>query len=127
MSDGSVKVRFAWNKNKLASLDMNTQQGLVMMAYDVANQAKKNAPYDSGALRNSIRTEQVPEGGVDIIAGGKFNVPGTSKKKKGSVPYAKRREYENKKNPGTKFYMKRALNTVLQSNWQQKYFGRITK
>ena len=119
MSNGSVKVRFAWNKNKLTSLDMNTQQGLVMMGYDVANQAKRNAPYETGNLRNSIRAVRVPTGGVDIIAGGNFGGK--------SVPYAKRREYENKKNPQTKFYMKRALNTVLQSNWQQKYFGGITK
>lgn len=114
----SISTRFKWNNAKLSSLKRNTQQGLVMMAYDVANQAKQNAPYDTGALRNSIRVKPVNDG-VDVIAGGSSGGK--------SVPYAKMREYENRKNPHTKFYMKRALNTVLQSNWKQKYFGGITK
>lgn len=126
----SVKTSLKWNQAKLNGLNKRTQQGLVMMANAVANQAKQNAPHDTGALRNSIRIKQV-EGGVEVIAGG--NMGGKSvpyaKRRKGdkSVPYAKRREYENKKNPHTKFYMERALNTVLQSNWKQKYFGGITK
>lgn len=114
----SVGTYFKWNNAKISTLSRKTQQGLVMMAYEVANQAKQNAPYDEGTLRNSIRV--VPNtNGVEVIAGGSYG----GKK----IAYAKRREYENNKNPHTKFYMKNALETVLESNWKENFFGGITK
>lgn len=116
----SVSTRFKWNNAKLSSLKRNTQQGLVMMANDMSNRAKANAPYDSGNLSRSIRIRRTGMADeIEVVAGGSFAGK--------EIKYAARREYENNLHPSTRHYMKRALNTILQSNWKQKYFGGITK
>lgn len=116
----SISTRFKWNNAKLSSLERNTKQGLRMVAEEMSNKAKENAPYDTGNLSRSIRVREtgVP-GEIEVVAGGSF--AGVE------IKYAVRREYENNLHPGTKHYMRRAMNSVLQSNWKQKYFGGITK
>lgn len=114
----SIRSRLKWNNARISSLNRNTQQGLVIMAYDIANKAKGNAPYLSGALVNSIRV-QPKQNSVDVVAGGTFGGK--------RIKYAKKREYVNNLHPSTRFYMKRALNSAMQGDWQQRYFGRVTK
>lgn len=117
MAINSVKME--WNKPRIERLKNFTEQGLWIMAGDMANRAKENAPYDSGALSNSIRRRRINASEVEVVAGGKF--------RRKDIKYALIREFENKKNPHTKYYMKRARDTVMSGNWQQKYFGGITK
>lgn len=70
--------------------------GLAAMSRDILNMAKRNAPVQTGALRNSGHTETNGDTQVVIKFGG------------GKVRYALRREYENRLHPGTRFYLKRA-------------------
>ena len=63
----------------------------------VRGEAIKNAPVLTGTLRRSITTKVMRESAI----------VGTN------VRYARKREYSNRKNPHTKFYMKRALNDSL--------------
>lgn len=72
-----------------------------VMAGVILNRATMLAPKDTGALRDSGRVERKASGGVSIIFGG------------GKVPYARRRHYENKKNPQTLGYLKKAGDSVI--------------
>jgi len=61
----------------------------------IQNAAKKKAPYDTGTLRRSITSS--------------FETLSSLRTKIGSpVPYARRRHFENKKNPRIKFYLTNA-------------------
>ena len=112
-------VSFKWHKPRVERLEKFTKQGLWMMAGDMANKAKHNAPYLNGHLSNSIRRRLVNASEVEVVAGGKFGGR--------DIRYAVRREFENKKNPQTKHYMKRAMESTMSGDWKQKYFGGITR
>ena len=113
----SSQVRLTWNNAKIASVNRQVMRGMARMSADIASQARRNAPYLTGALRNSIRWTDRGNGEFYVIAGG--SVGGKR------IDYAILREYHNKKNPQTTHYMKRAFNTITSGNWQQKYFGGI--
>lgn len=66
------------------------------MATDIHRVASMNAPVLSGALVKSGRIKKNGQANYSVIYGG------------GSIPYAKRRHYENKKHPGTLKYLERA-------------------
>ena len=112
-------VSFKWHRPRVERLEKFTKQGLWMMAGDMANKAKHNAPYLNGHLSNSIRRRWVNASEVEVVAGGKFADK--------DIRYAVRREFENKKHPQTKHYMKRAMESTLSGDWKQKYFGGITR
>lgn len=93
-------MQIKWDLDKIKSLDKNVsaavQYILIRVGQNVLiNNAKINAPYLSGDLRDSIgwKFEMVQQG--YIIVGS-------------DMPYARRREYENNKNPQTKYYLWRA-------------------
>lgn len=110
----SREYKLTWDNGKLTDIQRKTNAGLLQMGFDIASRARYNAPVLTGALRNSIRA--TTEGEVVYVLAGSSR-----------VPYAKRREYENRKHPNTTHYMGRAFNEVLNSNWEDKYFGGITK
>lgn len=64
----------------------------------IAKQARENAPIDTGTLKKSIGVEpgNITRSTTETRVGPR------------RVVYAIRREFENKRNPGKKFYMKRA-------------------
>lgn len=113
----SATSEFKWNEAKLAQIQKDITTGLVKLGHDTAYQAQKGAPVDTGALVNSIRTTDIKDNTVYVLAGGTAGGY--------NVPYARRREYENPKHPNTRFYMKNAL------KWAQdnlnSYFKDITK
>ena len=87
------------------------------MGFDIAAQARRNAPYLTGALRNTIRVNEANDGTIEVIAGGTF---GGRK-----VDYAWIREQGPNRNPLTEHYMENAKNTIMTGDYMQKYFGDI--
>lgn len=81
-----------WSNQKAKSLD----GAMFDLATTIHRDAGNLAPVESRALVNSGRIKRNSEGNYSIIFGG------------GPVPYAKRRHYENKKNPQTLKYLERA-------------------
>lgn len=115
MSSVSVRINHA----KIAGFNQKAIKNLMRLGYDIAAQARQNAPYETGALRNSIRVEETNPKTVEVIAGGSFGGK--------SVPYALKREYENNLHPDRKHYMENAQKLIMSGNYLQKYFGDITK
>lgn len=76
----------------------------------IAKQARENAPYVTGTLKKSIGVEG--DGGYteNITNVTPYISKNCTQARVGSrkVVYAIRREFENRKNPDRKFYMKRA-------------------
>jgi len=102
----SIKTNFNLNK-----FDMNNlvEIGLHNSTRRVQSQARENAPYDTGKLKQSIAIEK---------SAYKARV-GPRK-----LVYAVRREFENNKNPHRKFYMKRAYQDtpkIVQEEFQKAY------
>ena len=115
----TVKVDLTWDNIALSSINQKTVQGLFRLGFDIAATARENAPYQTGALRNTIRVSEVDANNLEVIAGGSFG----GKK----VPYAWRREWENNLHPDRKHYMQKAQDFVMTGNYMEKYFGDITK
>lgn len=80
------------------------KQAEIAMAGVINSRATMLAPKASGALKDNGRVEKNPEGGQSVIFGD------------ASVPYARRRHFENKKNPQTLHYLKRAGDSVAKEN-----------
>lgn len=113
----TVKVDLTWNDAALSLVNKKAVFGLFKMGFDIAAQARRNAPYLTGALRNTIRVIETNENTVEVIAGGTF---GGRK-----VDYAWIREQGPNKNPATEHYMEKAKDTIMTGNYMQKYFGGI--
>lgn len=111
------KYKFSWNQSKLSKLRGNIKQAMIAAGFATANKAAENAPVDTGALSNSLRVTTSEKDAVYVLAGGKSGGK--------SIAYARRREYENRKNPQTKRYMGRAFDD-LKTNYA-KYFKGVTK
>jgi hypothetical protein len=75
-----------------------------IMAGVILVRAQLLAPKESGELRGNGRVERNQNGGRSIVFGDS------------SVPYARRRHFENKKNPQTLQYLKRAGESVAKEN-----------
>lgn len=121
MSDVSVKIQ--WDKSAIQSIENKAIKGLVRMGYDIANLARFNAPYLTGALANSIRVEE-DAGEVLVVAGGKMGGK--------NIPYAAIQEFggyagrNHSVRIAGKHYMERAKNHIMAGDYLSKYFGGIT-
>lgn len=115
----NVSVKLTWDNKAIGTIENRTIRGLFGLGFDIAAQARRNAPYISGALRNSIRTQEVNQNTVEVIAGGSFGGR--------SVPYAWIREQGPNRNPATEHYMENAQKAIMSGNYLQKYFGDITR
>lgn len=103
----SSKLSTTWREKKEKNYDLIALQ----MATDVDRTAKVLAPKESGNLVNSGRIEKKAVGEYEVAFGGKSGGA--------SVPYAKRRHFENKKNPQTLEYLERAGDGVAKQ--KKKY------
>jgi hypothetical protein len=103
----------------LNSVNRKTVQGLFRLGFDIAAQARRNAPYVTGALRATIRVQETSSNSLDVIAGGQFG----SRK----VPYAWIREQGPNRNKATEHYMENAQRAIMTGNYMKEYFGDITK
>jgi len=94
-----INFDIKWDIKKVAKLEVNLNNAIELALLEiwlkVQNQAKINAPFDRGTLRRSISTDfsRIKQWMVVVWS---------------PVAYARRREFENRKNPQTKFYLKRA-------------------
>lgn len=117
-----VTVSMKWDKAKIKSYDDKAKKGLIRMGFDIANQARRNAPYLTGALSNSIRVEENADL-VEVIAGGK-----TGGK---DIRYAAIQEFGGKAGRKKsvsirgKHYMKRAMDSIMTGDYLKKYLGDI--
>lgn len=110
---------FTWNTTKLARVRKQFQKGVLKLGAAVAAQARSNAPVLTGNLVRSIRIDSSKQGVVFVAAGGNAGSY--------SVPYAKRREYENNLHPNTKMYMHRAFDKKVKQEDISQYFKEVTK
>jgi phage gpG-like protein len=118
----SVSVNIKWDNTKIASIEYQAKRGLVRMGYDIANQARRNAPYKTGALSNSIRVEENGDE-IEVLAGGNYGGK--------SIKYAAIQEFggyagrNHSAHIVGKHYMERAKDYIMTGNYLQKYFGDI--
>lgn len=103
---GSVKLTV--KKNWASDITRGLQVGLLELATDVQRRAVILAPVDTGALANSGNVEPVIDG---------YKIQFGSAR----VPYARKRHFENKKNPQTIGYLAKAGESVVRGN-TSKYF-----
>lgn len=99
---GNVRVTSnikAWTANTAKKLDI----AVLEMATDIHRTSAMLAPKDTRNLVNSGRIKRVKQGNYQVSYGG------------GSIPYAKRRHYENKKNPQTIGYLEKAGDNVVRN------------
>ena len=90
-----------------------TEKGLAEMATDIHTRASILAPKDTRALVNSGNIKKTGESEYTI----KF---GSSK-----VPYARRRHFENKKNPQTLGYLSKAADSIKRSDKSKYFRGKV--
>lgn len=113
-----VSASFKLDDLQFAEMGQKMREGLFAMGFDVAAQARRNAPVLTGALRNSIRTE-AEDDAVYVRAGG------TVVRNK-RIDYAMLREKGPNRNPATEHYMENAYNLIASGDYMTKYFGGIT-
>lgn len=119
----SDKVKFQFDKQNISLIDKRIRQNMMRMAYDIAKQARFNAPVLTSALRNSITAYNQGDDFL-VVAGG------ISKGSQGAkyVNYAAAREVlPNRRNPASQHYMQNAMNTIMTGDYMKHYFGGITK
>lgn len=117
-----VSVQVKWDGAKIGQIERQVIKGLFWIGTDIGNQARRNAPYKTGALSNSIRV--VPNGAVvEVIAGGKMGGK--------NIPYAAIQEFggyagrHHSARITGKHYMKRAANYIMSGDYLKRYFGGI--
>lgn len=117
MTKNTVTVKLTWDNSEINLMNKKCVSGLFRMGFDIANMARQRAPYLTGALRSTIRVQEVNEDTLEVIAGGVF---GGAK-----VPYAWIREQGPNRNPATEHYMQRSQESIMSGNYINKYFGGV--
>ena len=113
----SNTVQIKWSEPALSSINRKTQEGLFRLGFDIAAQARRNAPYVTGALRATIRVQEISNNELDVRAGGVFGSR--------SVPYAWIREQGPNRDKSTEHYMENAQKAIMSGDYMKKYFGGI--
>ena len=104
-----MPVKFTENKGWDKQIERGMKAALLEMATDIHRRAVVLAPIETGALRNS--------GKVTAEGSDAYKISFGSSK----VPYARRRHFENKKNPQTLGYLAKAGDSVARGD-KSKYF-----
>lgn len=101
-------VKFISTKDKALQVETAVlEDALSRMGHRILNLAKMYAPVDSGDLVADGRLDQ--DGAEVTISFGGL-----------SVPYARRRHYENNLHPNTKFYLERAGDQITKQGLDLK-------
>ena len=107
-----MPVKSSLNKNWSKEGESSIKKGLLEMVTDILTRAVILAPIETSALRNS--------GVVEPIVNGYKVKFGSSR-----VPYARRRHFENKKNPQTLGYLAKAGDSVVRGDKTKYFRGKI--
>ena len=114
------KADFKWNTQAIEGIKTRFMKGLFTMAFNgIAPKARYNAPYRTGALRNSIRVTEIGDGVVAVVAGGKVRDK--------TIAYARIHELGGYTGRGYKLYirpkhyLRNALTDTLREDFS-KYF-----
>lgn len=107
-----MPVKVSINKNWSKGIEQGMKNALLGMATDIHRRAIILAPKDSRALINSGEIEPVMNG---------YRVSFGSPK----VPYARRRHFENKKNPQTLGYLAKAGDSVARGDKSKYFRGKV--
>lgn len=120
----AVKIKVKMDLAKARTMQNNAMECLFDLAYDIASQARANAPYVTGALRNSVRVE--PDGENVLVKAGGTVAPtaGIGAKR---IDYAVKREYGPNRDPATEHYMENARKQIMSGDYLEKYFGEVSK
>lgn len=106
--DVKIKMYAGWQSKVLKEVDT----GLLEMTTDIHTRSTVLAPKDTRALVNSGR--------IGKVTGGYKVTYGSSR-----VPYARRRHFENKKNPQTLRYLEKAGDSVARGNVGKYFRGKV--
>lgn len=106
-------VKLTINKNWSNNEEANLEAGLLELITDVDRRSAIIAPKDTSALVNSRRISKLSKFAYQLKYGSS------------RVPYARRRHYENKKNPQTLGYLDKAADSVSRGN-KGKYFRKAS-
>lgn len=112
-----ASVSIKWNSSKISTINQNAVKGMFKMGFDIAAQARRNAPYVTGALRNTIRVEETADKSVEVIAGGNYGGK--------IVDYALKREEGPNRDSSTEHYLQNALERIMSGDYINTYFGNI--
>lgn len=107
----SVKITMNANWTKVQQGKW-LQGGLLEMTTDIHSRSSVLAPKDTRALVNSGRIDSVNDG---------YKITYGSSR----VPYARRRHFENKKNPQTLGYLAKAGDSVVRGNTSKYWRNKI--
>ena len=100
-----VEVSFKSKMDVYAQIQrLNMQKELEAKAEKTLGRARMLAPVLSGDLKMNGRVEKI-ENGVSVVFGDN------------RIPYARRRHFENRKNPGTINYLERAGNQTKKEGY----------
>lgn len=110
-----ASVSIKMDARAISEISQKAREGLFRLGYDIAAQARRNAPVVTSALRNSIRVE-ADAYDVYIRAGG------TVVKNK-RIDYAMKREKGPNRNPMTEHYLENAQKMLMSGDYMIKYFG----
>ena len=118
MSKASVK--FKLDQKAIGDIELYFKQSVYTMATAIETEAKRRAPYLTGALSNSIRTLNLDSVNmVEVVAGG----VGYGR----NIPYAYIRELGPNRDRTTEHYMRNAMNAIMSGDYMTTYFGGIAK
>ena len=112
-----ASVKLQWSDSRISLLNKDAVKGLFKMGYDIASQARTNAPYVTGALRSTIRVQEADDNTIEVVAGGSYGGR--------VVDYAWKREQGPNRDSSTEHYMENAANTIMTGDYIKKYFGDI--
>ena len=107
-----MPVKVTMNKNWSKQIESGMQKALLEMVTDIHTKAVILAPVETGALKNSGKVEPVKDG---------YRVKFGSSR----VPYARRRHFENNKNPQTKGYLAKAGDSVARGDKSKYFRGKV--
>ncbi len=106
----SVKINMDrdWDRKLIKGL----RAGMIDMTTDIHKKASILAPKDSRNLVKSGKIE--PKGAGFVVSFGSLK-----------IPYARKRHFENKKNPQTIGYLKKAGDSVMRGDKEKYFRGKI--
>lgn len=107
-----MPVRINIKRNWSGDISKGISTGLLDLTTDIHRRSIILAPRDTAALVNSGRIDPIVDG-YKIT----FGSP--------RVPYARRRHFENNKNPQTKGYLAKAGDAVMRGDTGKYFRGRV--